>query len=156
VERRATQAVEGARARGLHTRTLEILDMRGIVDRFVAEGTKYPVVHVHPTALDISDLPTRHNYTLALLQGPTERILAGWVVELGVPFYRSHEVTGFTQDDTGVNVAISDGTTSTTLRARYLVGCDGGRSVVRRAAGIDLTGSDATTSWLIAEVQTKE
>jgi len=156
VERRATQDVEGARARGLHTRTLEILDMRGIVDRFVAEGTKYPVVHVHPTALDISDLPTRHNYTLGLLQGPIERILAAWVVELGVPFYRSREVTGFAQDDTGVNITISDGTTSSSMRAEYLVGCDGGRSVVRKAAGIDFIGSDATTSWLIAEVQTKE
>ncbi|MFN8575154.1 MAG: FAD-dependent monooxygenase [Gemmatimonadaceae bacterium] len=156
VERRATQEVEGARARGLYARTLEFLDMRGVVDRFVAEGTKYPAVHVHPTALNITDLPTRHNYTLGLLQGPVERILADWVMELGVPFYRSREVTGFTQDEHGIAVTVSDGKQTTTMRAKYLVGCDGGRSTVRKHAGIAFTGSDATTSWIIAEVRTTE
>jgi len=100
--------------------------------------------------LDISDFPTRHNYGLALWQSHVERLLAAWVSELGVPIAREREVTGFAQDDTGVDVELSDGQS---LRADYLVGCDGGRSVVRRAAGIEFAGWDATTSWLIAEVE---
>ena len=103
--------------------------------------------------LDISDFPTRHNYGLGLWQNHIERILAGWVDELAVPIYRGREVTGFAQDDTGVDVALSDGQS---LRAQYLVGCDGGRSVIRKAAGIEFPGWDPTTSWLIAEVEMAE
>ena len=103
--------------------------------------------------LDISDFPTRHNYGLALLQIHFERILAGWVDELGVPIVREREVTGFAQDDTGVDVELSDGQS---LRADYLVGCDGGRSVIRKAAGIEFPGWDPTTSWIIAEVEMKQ
>ena len=103
--------------------------------------------------LDISDFPTRHNYGLALWQSHFERILAGWVGELGVPIIRGREVTGFAQDDTGVDVELSDGQS---LRADYLVGCDGGRSVIRKAAGIEFPGWDPTTSWLIAEVEMDE
>jgi 2-polyprenyl-6-methoxyphenol hydroxylase-like FAD-dependent oxidoreductase len=100
--------------------------------------------------LDISDFPTRHNYGLALRQNHIERILAGWVDELAVPIYRGREVTGFAQDDDGVGVELSDGQS---LRAEYLVGCDGGRSLIRKAAGIEFAGWDATTSNLIAEVE---
>ncbi|MBR0894383.1 FAD-dependent monooxygenase [Bradyrhizobium tropiciagri] len=153
VERRASQELAGSRAGGLHARTLEVLDQRGIVDRFVSEGQRHPVVHVHPIPLDLSDFPTRHNYTLALWQNHIERILAEWAGELGVPIYRGHDVTGFTQDDSGVDVVLSDGDP---LRAQYLVGCDGGRSLVRKTAGIDFPGFDPTTSWLIAEVQMAE
>ena len=103
--------------------------------------------------LDISDFPTRHNYGLALWQNHFERILAGWVDELGVPIAREREVTGFAQDDTGVDVELSDGQS---LRAEYLVGCDGGRSVIRKAAGIEFPGWDPTTSWIIAEVEMKQ
>ena len=103
--------------------------------------------------LDISDFPTRHNYGLALWQRDFERILAGWVGELAVPIVREREVTGFAQDGTGVDVELSDGTS---LRAQYLVGCDGGRSVVRKAAGIEFAGWDPTISWLIAEVEMAE
>jgi 2-polyprenyl-6-methoxyphenol hydroxylase-like FAD-dependent oxidoreductase len=103
--------------------------------------------------MDISDFPTRHNYGMALLQSHFERILAGWLDELGVPILREREVTGFTQDDSGVDVALSDGTS---LRAQYLVGSDGGRSIVRKAAGIDFAGWDPTTRWIIAEVEMKE
>ena len=103
--------------------------------------------------LDISDFPTRHNYGLALLQIHFERILAGWVNELGVPIARNREVTGFAQDDTGVDVELSDGQS---LRADYLVGCDGGRSVIRKAAGIEFPGWDPTISSLIAEVEMTE
>jgi 3-(3-hydroxy-phenyl)propionate hydroxylase len=95
--------------------------------------------------LDISDFPTRHNYGLALWQNHIERILTEWVGELAVPIYRAHEVTGFAQDDTRVDVAHSDGQS---FRAQYLVGCDGGRSLIRKTAGIELPGWDPTTSWL--------
>ena len=153
VERRASQELAGSRAGGLHARSLEVLDQRGIADRFLAEGQRHPVVHVHPIPLDISDLPTRHNYTLGLWQNHIERILAGWVAELDVPIYRAREVTGFTQDERGIDVALSDGES---LRAQYLVGCDGGRSMIRKAACIDFPGRDPTTSWLIAEARMTE
>jgi 2-polyprenyl-6-methoxyphenol hydroxylase-like FAD-dependent oxidoreductase len=103
--------------------------------------------------LDISDFPTRHPYGLGLWQNHIERILAGWVGELAVTFYRGREVTGFAQDDTGVDVEVSDGRS---LRAEYLVGCDGGRSVVRKAAGIEFPGWDPTISHLLAEVEVAE
>jgi 3-(3-hydroxy-phenyl)propionate hydroxylase len=152
VEKRASQALAGSRSAGLHARSLEVLDQRGIADRFVSEGTKHPIVHFH-IPLDISDFPTRHNYVLGLWQRHSERILAGWVEELGVPIYREHEVEGFAQDDDGVRIRLSDGYS---LRARYLVGCDGGRSIVRKSAGIEFAGWDATTSWLIAEAELVE
>src|SRR5438270_7734460 len=133
VELRRSQAVAGSRARGLHARTIEVLDQRGIADRFLAQGTTHPAVSFARVPLDISDLPSRHNYLLALLQNRFEEILAGWVSELGVPIQRGREVVRLTQDDAGVDVEISDGGS---LRAQYLVGCDGGRSVVRKAAGI--------------------
>ena len=152
VERRATQELEGSRAGGLHSRTIEIMDQRGIAGRFLSEGTLHKVVHFH-IPLDISDFPTRHNYVLGLWQKHIERILAGWVEELSVPVYRSRDVTGFTQDDSGVEVALSDGSS---LRAEYLVGCDGGRSLIRKTAGIEFPGWDPTTSWLIAEAEMSE
>jgi 3-(3-hydroxy-phenyl)propionate hydroxylase len=152
VERRASQDLIGSRAGGLHSRTIEVLDQRGIADRFLSQGQVHKVVHFH-IPLDISDFPTRHNYVLGLWQNHIERILAGWVDELAVPIYRGHEVTGFAQDDTGVDVELSDGNS---LRAEYLVGCDGGRSLIRKAAGIEFLGWDPTTSWLIAEVETSE
>jgi 3-(3-hydroxy-phenyl)propionate hydroxylase len=153
VERRASQDLVGARARGLHARTIEVLDQRGIADRFVSEGQTYPIVHFHRIPLDMSDVPSRRNYMLGLLQKHIERILAQWVGELAVPIYREREVTGFMQDETGVDVALSSGDS---LRAQYLVGCDGGRSVIRKTAGIEFAGCDATTSWLIAEAKTTE
>ena len=152
VERRASQDLTGSRSGGLHARAIEILDQRGIADRFLSQGKVHPVVHFH-IPLDISDLPTRHNYVLGLWQNHIERILAEWVGQLDVPIYRGRDVTGFVQDDTGVDVALSDGQT---LRAEYLVGCDGGRSLVRKTAGIEFPGWEPTTSWLIAEVETGE
>ena len=152
VERRASQELAGSRAGGLHARTIEVFDQRGIADRFLSQGRKFHVVHFH-VPLDISDFPTRHNYGLGLWQNHIERILAEWVGELKVKIYRGIEVTGFTQDDTGVDVALSDGAS---LRAEYLVGCDGGRSLIRKAAGIEFPGSDPTVSNLIAEVEVTE
>ena len=153
VERRASQDLESSRAGGLYSRTIEVLDQRGIADRFLAEGRAMQVQAFAGIPLDISDFPTRHNYGLALWQRDFERILAGWVSELAVPIVHEREVTGFAQDDTGVDVELSDGAS---LRADYLVGCDGGRSVVRKAAGIEFAGWDPTTSWLIAEVEMVE
>jgi 2-polyprenyl-6-methoxyphenol hydroxylase-like FAD-dependent oxidoreductase len=153
IERRAGQELERPGARGLHSRTIEVLDQRGIADRFLAEGQAVQVQSFARIPLDISDFPTRHNYGLALSQSHFERILAGRVDELGVPVYREREVTGFAQDDTGVDVMVSDGQS---LRAEFLVGCDGGRSRIRRAAGIDFPGWDPSVSSLIAEVEMSE
>ncbi|MEO7994550.1 MAG: FAD-dependent monooxygenase [bacterium] len=150
VERRINQDLTGHRAGGLHARTIEVFDQRGIVDRFLAEGKVAQVVGFNMIPIDISDFPTRHPYGLGLWQNHIERILAEWVVELGVTTYRDREVTDFVQDDTGVEVALSDGQS---LRAEYLVGCDGGRSLIRKIVGIDFPGWDPTTSWLIAEVE---
>ena len=153
VERRASQELDGSRSGGLHSRTIEVLDQRGIADRFLAEGQAMQVQAFAGVPLDISDFPTRHNYGLALWQSHFERILAAWVSELGVPIAREHEVTRFAQDDTGVVVELSDGQS---IRADYLVGCDGGRSVIRKLADIEFPGWDPTTSWLIAEVEMEE
>jgi 2-polyprenyl-6-methoxyphenol hydroxylase-like FAD-dependent oxidoreductase len=153
VERRASQDLAGARAGGLHARTIEVLDQRGIADRFLSQGQVAQVAGFAWIPLDISDFPTRHPYGLALWQNHIERILAEWVGELAVPIYRGREVTGFAQDETGVAVALADGPS---LRAEYLVGCDGGRSVVRKAAGIAFPGWDPTISHLIAEVEVAE
>jgi 3-(3-hydroxy-phenyl)propionate hydroxylase len=153
VERRATQAVDGSRAGGLHSRTIEVLDQRGTADRFVSAGKKHPALGFGGAVLDITDFPTRHNYLLALWQAEFEPILADWVKDLGVPTLRSCEVEGFAQDDAGVDVVLSD---DRTLRAQYLVGCDGGRSLVRKAAGIEFAGLAASTSWMIAEVEMDE
>jgi 2-polyprenyl-6-methoxyphenol hydroxylase-like FAD-dependent oxidoreductase len=153
VERRPSQDLPGSRAGGLHSRTIEILDQRGIADRFLAEGQVAQVGQFSGVRLDISDFPTRHPYSLGLWQNHIERILAGWVGELAVTFYRGREVTGFAQDEAGVDVELSDGRS---LRAAYLAGCDGGRSLVRKAAGIEFPGWDPTTSALIAEVDMAE
>ncbi|MDE3087271.1 MAG: FAD-dependent monooxygenase [Acidobacteriota bacterium] len=153
VERRAGQELDRPRALGLHARTIEVLDQRGIADRFLAAGRPVQVQAFSMIPLDIGDFPTRHPYGLALPQNEFEPILAEWVGELGVRAYRTCEVTGFAQDDAGVEVALSDGRT---LRARYLAGCDGGRSVVRRAAGIDFPGWDPSVNSLIAEVEMRE
>ena len=153
IERRPDQGLPGSRAGGLQSRTIEVLDQRGIADRFLAEGQVAQVAGFGMIRLDISDFPTRHPYGLGLWQKHIERILAGWVAELNVPILYGTEVTGFTQDGGGVDVALSDGRR---VRAQYLVGCDGGRSLVRKTAGIEFPGWDATTSALLAEVEMTE
>ncbi|HEY4120638.1 MAG TPA: FAD-dependent monooxygenase, partial [Byssovorax sp.] len=150
VERRPDQELAGARAGGLQSRTIEVLDQRGVAERFLSQGKAMQVASIASIPLDISDFPTRHNYGLALRQNHIERVLAAWVDELAVPIHRSVDVTDLTQDDAGVDVRLADGRS---LRARYLVGCDGGRSVVRKRAGIGFPGWDASTSALLAEVE---
>jgi 2-polyprenyl-6-methoxyphenol hydroxylase-like FAD-dependent oxidoreductase len=153
LERRPNQDIVGHRARGFHARTIEVLDQRGIADRFLVEGQAMQVQGYAYIPLDISDFPTRHNYGLALWQSRFEPILAGWVGELGVPILRGVEVVGFAQGDDGVDVELSDGSS---LGADYLVGCDGGRSVVRKTADIDFAGWDPSVSFMIAEVEMAE
>jgi 3-(3-hydroxy-phenyl)propionate hydroxylase len=153
VERRVSQEIDGSRAGGLHSRTIEVLDQRGIADRFLSAGQVMQTQGYAYIPLDISDFPTRHNYGLALWQSQFEPILARWVVELGVPILRGLEVMGLAQDDGGIDVELSDGSS---LRAAYLVGCDGGRSVVRKAADIDFPGWDPSISFMIAHVEMAE
>ena len=153
VERRVSQSIPGLRAGGLHSRSIEILDQRGIAHRFLSEGQIAQVAGFAGVKLDISDFPTRHPYGLGLWQNHIERILAEWAEELAVTFYRGREVTGFTQHGDHVHVELSDGGS---LRGVYLVGCDGGRSIVRKVARIAFPGTDPTTSNLIGEVEMAE
>jgi 2-polyprenyl-6-methoxyphenol hydroxylase-like FAD-dependent oxidoreductase len=153
VERRPNHELAGSRAGGFHSRTIELLDQRGVADRFLADGQVVQVATFGTTVLDMSDFPTRHPYTLGIWQNQIERIMAAWIDELPVRIYYGCEVTGFAQDDTGVDVELSDGQS---LRAEYLVGCDGGRSVIRKAAGIEFPGWDPSRSNLIAEVEMSE
>jgi 3-(3-hydroxy-phenyl)propionate hydroxylase len=154
VERRTTkEAPGGSRSGGLHARSIEVLDQRGVADRFLSAGTVAQVATFSMIPLDISDFPTRHNYGLALWQNQFEQILAEWIDELGVRIHRGCEVTGFTQDDAAVTIAFAGGES---WRAQYVVGCDGGRSVIRKAAGIAFGGWEATTSSLVAEVEMAE
>jgi 2-polyprenyl-6-methoxyphenol hydroxylase-like FAD-dependent oxidoreductase len=153
VERRPTQELAGLRSGGLHSRTIEVFDMRGLAERFLSLGRVAQVVGFDTIPLVISDFPTRHPYGLGLWQNQIERILAERLDELAVPIYRGLEVTGFAQDHDGVDVEVSDGKS---FRAEFLVGCDGGRSLIRKTAGIEFFGCDPTTSWLIAEVEMSE
>ena len=153
VEQRPDHVLVGSRAGGFHSRTIEVLDQRGVADRFLAEGQVAQAAMIATTVLDMSDFPTRHPYSLGIWQNQIERIMAAWIAELPVRIYYGREVTGFAQDDTGVDVELSHGES---LRAQYLVGCDGGRSVIRKAAGIEFPGWDPTKSNLIAEVEMTE
>jgi 3-(3-hydroxy-phenyl)propionate hydroxylase len=153
IERRPDHVLVGSRAGGFHSRTIEVLDQRGVADRFLAEGQVAQATMFATTLLDMSDFPTRHPYALGIWQNKIEAIMATWIAELGVEIYYGSEVTDFSQDDSGVDVEFADGRT---LRAQYLVGCDGGRSLIRRAAGIDFPGWDPTRSTLIAEVEVTE
>ncbi|MBO0767865.1 MAG: FAD-dependent monooxygenase [Solirubrobacterales bacterium] len=152
IERRPGPELVGSRAGGFHSRTLEILDMRGVADRFLAAGDTVQVAMFASTLLDMSDFPTRHPYSLGLFQNRIQMILAEWVEELGVPVRYGQEVTGFRQDDSGVEVQLAGGR----INAQYLVGCDGGRSLIRKQAGIEFPGWEATRSTLIAEVELTE
>jgi 2-polyprenyl-6-methoxyphenol hydroxylase-like FAD-dependent oxidoreductase len=153
VERLAQRSGE-SRAGGIHSRTLEVLDQRGILDRFLAEGELQPVGHFSGLYLDFDESESRHPYPLMILQSAIERLLEEWAAELGVRVRRSSEVSGIRQDEGGVTVELSTGQAApATLRARYLVGCDGGRSTVRKLAGIDFPGTEATMTALIGDVE---
>ncbi|WP_407154799.1 FAD-dependent monooxygenase [Bradyrhizobium sp. STM 3557] len=148
IERRRNQDVEGSRASGLHPRAIEILDQRGIADRFLAQGKKHYAVAIAGMIVDASDRSTRHNYTLGIWQEKIERGLADWISELAVTLYRGCELATFVDSGEYVEINMTDGRT---LRCSYLVGCDGGRSRVRKTAGIRFPGSEPQTSYLIFE-----
>ncbi|GAA4227709.1 FAD-dependent monooxygenase [Actinomadura meridiana] len=151
LERLAERTGE-SRAGGLHARSVELFDQRGIVDRFLAEGRKGPFAHFSFLPLDISDLPTRYPHALAIHQSQVERLLEERALELGVRLRWSAEVTGLSQDETGVEVEFTGDAGTERLRTRYLVGCDGGRSAVRKLAGIDFPGTPATVTALMGDV----
>ncbi|WP_028270706.1 rifampin monooxygenase [Arthrobacter sp. UNC362MFTsu5.1] len=140
------------RSLGLHPRSIEIMDQRGLLERFLAHGQQYPGVGGF-AAIDkprTANLDTAHAYVLGIPQPVTDRLLAERAGELGAQIRRGCEVTGVEQDRDGVNVGLGDGTQ---LRSRWLVGCDGGRSLVRRILGIGFPGEPAKTEWLLGEVE---
>src|ERR1700723_3586594 len=108
-ERRADHVLVGSRAGGIHSRTIEVLDQRWVADRFLAEGQVAQAAMFATTVLDMSDFPTRHPYALGIWQNQIERIMAAWISELPVRIYYGCEVTGFAQEDTGVDVELPDG-----------------------------------------------
>ncbi len=153
VEKRPDHNLVGSRAGGFHSRTIEMFDQRGVAERFLAEGQTAQAAMFATTVCDMSDFPTRHPYALGLFQNKIERVMADWIAELPIKIYYSAEVTGFIQNDAGVAVELANGDN---LRAHYLVGCDGGRSLIRKLAGIDFPGWDPSKSSLIAEVEVTE
>ncbi|MFD9499472.1 FAD-dependent monooxygenase [Streptomyces sp. NPDC060035] len=143
-----------SRAGGMHSRTLEVLDQRGVLDRFLSVGELQPVGHFSGLYLDFDESESRHPYPLMILQSAIEQLLEEWATELGVRVRRSSEVSGIRQDGVGVAVELrTTGAESAQLRARYLVGCDGGRSTVRKLSGIDFPGTPATMTALIGDVE---
>jgi 3-(3-hydroxy-phenyl)propionate hydroxylase len=152
-ERRPDHQLVGSRAGGFHSRTIELFDQRGVAERFLEEGQTAQAAIFATTVLDMSDFPTRHPYALGIFQNKIERIMAAWIAELPVEVQYGREVIGFAQDRAGVEVRLADGES---VRAQYLVGCDGGRSLIRKLAGIDFPGWDPSKSSLIAEVEVTE
>ncbi|MFI9722860.1 FAD-dependent monooxygenase [Streptomyces sp. NPDC052396] len=153
VERLAERTGE-SRAGGMHSRTLEVLDQRGVLDRFLAIGELQSVGHFSGLWLDFDESESRHSRPLMILQSAIERLLEEWATELGVRVRRSSELTGIHQDEAGVTVELGTAEAApATLRARYLVGCDGGRSTVRKLSGIGFPGTPATMTALIGDVE---
>ncbi|MGW7440386.1 rifampin monooxygenase [Streptomyces sp. NPDC054849] len=144
-----------SRGRGLHARSVEIMDQRGLLDRFLASSEKFQVgglfggiMKPWPDRLD-----TAHPYGLATPQPVTERLLDERAVELGAEIRRGCDVVGLSQDEDGVTVELADGTQ---LRSRYLVGCDGGRSVVRKQIGVGFPGEPAMVETLLGDMEVTE
>lgn len=140
------------RSLGLHPRSIEIVDQRGLLDRFLAHGQQYPAA-ARFAGIDKpwpGDLDTAHGYVLGIPQPVTDRLLAERALELGAQIRRGHELIGLEQDDDGVTVELTDGAR---LRSRWLVGCDGGRSLVRGLLGVAFVGEAAQTEWLLGEVE---
>jgi 2-polyprenyl-6-methoxyphenol hydroxylase-like FAD-dependent oxidoreductase len=139
------------RSLGLHARSVEVMDQRGLLERFLALGQQYPVGRFAGIAKPSPDrLDTAHPYILGIPQTVTERLLTEHATELGVEIRRGCELVGLSQDDHGVTVALADGTQ---LRSRYLVGCDGGRSTVRKLLGVGFPGEPARVEWLLGEME---
>ncbi|MEU6488609.1 monooxygenase [Streptomyces sp. NPDC046887] len=153
LERRA-EPQRDSRALSLHPRSVELMDQRGLLDRFLPLGRTVPGWHFAglPTHLDFGALDSRHGYTLFLAQARTEAILAERARELGVEISRGHETLGVSQDGDGVEVEVRvPGGGTETVHGRYAVGCDGGRSTVRQAAGIGFPGADETLTGMLGD-----
>ncbi|MFF7748705.1 monooxygenase [Streptomyces sp. NPDC007971] len=150
---RRTEPQRDSRALTLHPRSVELMDQRGLLERFLSLGRTVPGWHFAqlPTQLDFSALDSRHGYTLFIAQARTEALLAERARELGVEVLRGHEVTGLSQDGDGVEVQVRGPGGVETVRARYAVGCDGGRSVAREAAGIGFPGTAETLTGVLGD-----
>lgn len=147
-----TEPATQSKARGLHVRSVEVMDQRGLLDRFLAHGERFKVggffggiMKPWPEQMD-----TAHPYGLVIPQAVTERLLTEYAVELGTEIRRGCELVELSQDQQGVSVALADGTR---LQGRYLVGCDGGRSRVRKLLGVGFPGESATMEWLLGDVE---
>ncbi|OBF11326.1 rifampin monooxygenase [Mycobacterium sp. ACS4331] len=148
---REPEPTRHVRALGLHARSIEVMDQRGMLDRFLSNGQTHPlngffagIMKPAPDTLD-----TSHGYVLGIPQTVTERLLAERAGELGAPIRRGCEVVGLSQDAAGVTIELADGIH---LRARHLVGCDGGRSTVRRLLGVGFPGEPSTVEMLLGEM----
>ncbi|MFD7659568.1 rifampin monooxygenase, partial [Actinosynnema sp. NPDC059797] len=148
---REAEPTEVVRSLGLHVRSIEVMDQRGLLDRFLAHGKKHPIggFAAIPTSPP-ERLDTTHPYVLGIPQPTTDRLLAERAVEVGAEIRRGCELVGLSQDDDGVTAELADGTR---LRSRYLVGCDGGRSTVRKLLGIDFPGEPTRVETLLGEMQ---
>ncbi|WP_329124739.1 rifampin monooxygenase [Streptomyces sp. NBC_01353] len=147
-----TEPTGQSRARGLHVRSVEVMDQRGLLDRFLSVGERFQaggffaaIIKPWPDGVD-----TAHPYGLAIQQTVTERLLTERAVELGAEIRRGCELFGMSQDEDGVTVELADGTQ---LRSRYLVGCDGGRSTVRKLLGVGFPGEPAKAETLLGDVE---
>ncbi|MFD5462887.1 FAD-dependent monooxygenase [Kitasatospora sp. NPDC127059] len=137
----------------LNARSLELLDRRGLADRFLAEGPTVPTtVFVGASRLDLAAMRAKHRYVLGIPQTRVEELLAERAVESGARLVRSRRLTGLRQDGAGVTVEVDGADGPSTVRCRWLVGCDGGRSTVRRAAGIGFPGTPARNFSLLGDV----
>ncbi|WP_371583492.1 rifampin monooxygenase [Streptomyces sp. NBC_01314] len=152
---RLTEPTGESRGQGLHARSVEIMDQRGLLDRFLAVSEKFRVgglfggvMKPWPDTLD-----TAHAYGVATPQPVTERLLHERAVELGADIRRGSELVGLSQDENGVTAELADGSR---LRARYLVGCDGGRSTVRKLLGVAFPGEPATVETLLGDMEATE
>jgi 2-polyprenyl-6-methoxyphenol hydroxylase-like FAD-dependent oxidoreductase len=154
LERRAERPPY-SKALTIYPRTVEQFAMRGLVDRWLAEGTPVPSSHfaLLTNRLDFSFLPTRYPFTLFLPQRRTEELLEQHLAELGVPYLRQHAVTGLRQDESGVDLDVDSPGGPAVVRAAYAVGCDGAASVVRAAAGIDFEGTPDTWRTILGDIE---
>lgn len=147
-----TEPTPQVRSLGLHVRSIEILDQRGLLDRFLTHGRQYPGAG-HFAGIDKPwppSLDTSHGYILGIPQPVTDRLLTERAAELGAEIRHGSELVSLTQDEDGVTVEMADGER---LRARYLVGCDGGRSTVRKLLGVAFPGEPPTVEWLTGEME---
>jgi rifampicin monooxygenase len=143
------------RSLGLHARSIEVMDQRGLLERFLELGQQYPlggffagIPKPSPDGLD-----TAHPYVLGIPQPTTDRLLTEHAIEVGVDIRRGCELVGLSQDEHEVTVDLADGTE---LRSRYLIGCDGGRSTVRKLLGVDFPGESSRVDTLLGEMELTE